>query len=339
MAEEPRTVTDSSRKVLREFVDDVLQLLQLDETQPGRFLVNHIRRQTELASSPRYHEWFRLHGEKLGFVEELTLAAVAGSDVTKISMISPTARRHFGTTAERVAALAAAGDLRYGRVFASYSPLENLYMHSEAGRHFTFEEIVRRGSTSFGRDAASSLARAASDSIIGHDSFNAGFGRYRLKQLLAEKHRLSIRAFDYPVSCTPTGFIVQALDRLEGCDAETMVRYVLESNTDFDKPLAESVISRLWHNYFYLKDVQESLLRESAEKLTSPQHACFRDSPVMADLGAALDRIPRLLSLIERPDSGDGASAFYLRTGAGRRKIESLDAFRVHFVAVASTLT
>src|SRR5712691_9485284 len=103
---------EEAQEILRAFAADVYGLLLRDSTPAGLLIRNHIGRQLDLAGSERYARWFEQVGGPLGFDQATTLAAVAGADVTKVAPFSEVARANFGTTQDRVGALAAAGELR-----------------------------------------------------------------------------------------------------------------------------------------------------------------------------------------------------------------------------------
>src|SRR5215210_7116487 len=107
-----RARQEARRRVLHEFTADVRRRLEGDSSPAGQLLANHIGRQLDLGGSERYTRWFRDVGERSGFDQGITLAAIAGSDVTKMAPFSEEARAQFGTTAEHVDALVARGDLR-----------------------------------------------------------------------------------------------------------------------------------------------------------------------------------------------------------------------------------
>jgi hypothetical protein len=304
--------------------------MEEDPSLPGRFLAGHIRRQRDLILSERYDRWFREIGEAAGFDQATILAAIVGSDVTKAGLFSPHARAHFGTTEEHVAALAAQNELRFGRVFSAYSPLENLYQHAEGGRHYTLLELRRRGAAALG-GAAEQEAIAASEAIVGHDSFNSGFGQHKLKSLLAARHNEPLATFDYPASVTPAGFIVQVVDRLEGCDPATMLRFVEEGVGQRSEPISVAIRTGVLDNYHYLREAHARILEDARRVLSAEQARLLAESPAMQDFTAGLDRVGRILTLLAEPDL-DGDGFYRLQREEEWVRLDSIEAFRMHFL-------
>jgi hypothetical protein len=335
----PSPGEEARRAVLCEFADDVRRRLEADTTPAGQLLSSHTGRQLDLVGSERYTHWFREVGRRHGFDQETTLAAIAGSDVTKVSIFSETARSHFGTTAGRVAALAAQDDLRYGRAFAAYTPLENLYMHAEAGRHYTRNELARRGAPVLDPCEAERMAREASEGVLGHDSFNAGFGRHKLKPLLAARYQEPPEAFGYPTSRTPVGFLVQVLDRIEGCDPETMLRYVTEEVVQRKAPIAQAIRVGLIENFDFLLEVYDRIVPDSLATLPPDQAGVFRESPAMQDFVRGLRRACKIVSLLGEPPSTGDDGFYHLKHGAGWVLLDSLEVFRHHFLMAAGAVT
>jgi hypothetical protein len=326
------------QRLLREFAEDVRRRLEQDTSPVGQLTCAHIGRQLDLVASERYADWFGTVGKPLGFDQDVVLAAIAGSDVTRMSLFSETARRNFGTTEERVAALAARNDLRYGRAFPTYTALENLYMHAEGARHYTQDEIIRRATGVLDPAATGRLAREVSESILGHDSFNAGFGQHKLKPLLAAKYQERPDAFDYATSCTPSGFIVQVVDRLEGCEPDTMLRYVSEGVLQRKEHISDAIRTGLIDNASFLREVHDRIVSDCRAMLPAEQVAVFLASPPMQDFVRGLARIPHILALFGEPPAPESDGFFHLRNAGGRMPIDSLEAFRQHFVPAAAAL-
>jgi len=333
-----RARQEARRRVLHEFTVDVRRRLEGDTSPAGQLVSNHIGRQLDLAGSERYTRWFRDEGERSGFDQSTTLAAVAGSDVTKAAPFSEAARAQFGTTAEHVATLVAQDDLRFGRAFAAFTPLEDLYMHAEAGRCYTQADLARRGAAALGRGDAEQLARETAEAILGHDSFNAGFGRRKLKPLLIARHREPAEAFDYPTSRTPSGFLVQVLDRIEGCDPETMLRYVTEEIVQRQGSIAQAIEIGLIDNFHFLLEVYEQIVRDSLAVLAPSQVPVFRESPAMQDFILGLRRIAKILVLLGDPPILHPDGFYHLKRGTHRVRLDSLEAFRENFLAAAAVV-
>jgi hypothetical protein len=324
---------ETRRNLFRAFAQDVRRLLEKDTSPSGQMLFHHIRRQLDLVSSERYTRWFREVGARYGFDQETVLAAVAGSDVTKMALFSEAARAHFGTTGEHVQALAGHGDLRYGRAFAEYTPLENLYMHAEAGRHYTQMELTRRTAGLLDPFWAEGVALLASESIIGHDSFNSGFGQHRLKPLLAAKYHVSPETFAYPTARTPAGFLVQVLDRHEGCEVETMLRYVTEGVNQRQESISQAIRNGLIDNHDFLRETHDRLVQDARDVLTPHQARVFLESPAVQDFTQGIRRIPGILELLGSPPSPDGEGYYHLTRGKVRVRLDSLEVFAEHFLA------
>jgi hypothetical protein len=330
---ELKTREETRRALFKGFAQDVRRRLEEDDSPSGRMLFHHIRRQLDLVSSEQYTRWFRDVGERSGFEQETVLAAVAGSDVTKVTLFSEAARKNFGTTAEHVQALAARNDLRYGRVFAEYTPLENLYLHAEGGRHYTLTELTRQAALSLEPFQAERVALVASEAILGHDSFNAGFGQHRLKAFLAAKYHEPVEAFNYPTAQTPAGFLVQVLDRLEGCDPDTMLRYVTEGVNQRRETITQAIKTGLIDNYAFLRENYERLINDAREVLTPSQARVLLESPPMRDFAQGLQHIPGILAHFGTPPSPDADGFYYLTRGIGRVRLDCLEAFGEYFPA------
>lgn len=301
-------------------------------------IYDHISRQLDLAASASYSRWFRESGDRGGFDQDVTLAGIAGSDVTKMCLASATARAQFGSTEERVRALAARGDLRYGRDFASYTGLENLYMHAEAGRHYTQTELTRRGNEVLDPIEAEQVAREVAESLVGHDSFNAGFGQTKLKALLAGKHGGPVEDFDYAISRSPSGFLVQVLDRLDACEPETLVRYVTEGVAQRNESITQAIKTGLVANSAYLAETRDRLVQDAREVLTAEQVRILLDFPGMQDLDRGVRHLPQILALLGTPPE-PGEDGFYSLAGdGGPVRLDSLASFETHFLPRARML-
>jgi hypothetical protein len=328
---------ETRRQVLRDFTADVRRWLAEDSSPVGQFIFAHISRQLDVVGSAPYTCWFEEVGRRWGFDPDVTLAAIAGSDVARATPFSATARAHFGSTQERVQALAAQGDLRFGRAFPTYTGLENLYMHAEAGRHYTRTELERRAAALLDPQGAGRLAREVSDAILGHDSFNAGFGRHKLKPLLAGKYQEPVEAFDYPTSKTPAGFLVQVVDRLEGCEPPTMLRYVTEGVTQRQEPISQAIQTGLIDNTRFLGEVHDLLVRDARQVLPPAQAQVFLESRAMQDFAQGLNRLPAILGLLGSPPSPDADGFYRLSRGTGRVRLDSLEVFAEHFLAACGS--
>jgi hypothetical protein len=332
------SLAEARQRLFRQFADDVRRLLGEDTTAVGQLTYTHISRQLDLAASDRYTRWFQEVGESFGFDQGVTLAAVAGSDVTRMSMFSETSRANFGTTEERVRALAARGGLLYGRVFETYTALENLYMHSEGGRHYTQTELARRSAAILGSFEAEKAAREVAESLVGHDSFNAGFGQHKLKALLAAKYGEPVEAFDYATARSPSGFLVQVLDRLEGCEPETMLRYVTEGVLQRKESISQAIRTGLIDNAAYLAEVRERIVQDARQVLTAEQVRVLLDFPGMQDYTRKVKNLPQMLSLLGTPLAPDTDGFYYLAYGGDRIRLDSLDVFREHFLSAVERL-
>src|SRR5271157_2294894 len=309
------------RRLLREFTDDTRRRLEADQTLVGQLTATHIGRQLDLAASEPYTHWFQETGERFGFDQLITLAAIAGSDVTRLSQFSETARAHFGTIEERVRELAARGDLRYGRVFETYTGLENLYMHAEGARHYTQTELARRG-----------------EAILGHDSFNAGFGQHKLKGLLAAKYGGSPDTFDYATSRSPSSYLVQVLDRLEGCEPETMLRYVTEGVMLRKEPISQAIKTGIIDNAAYLLEVYDRIVQDARQMLAAAPFPVFLTFPGMQAFTHALERLPHILGLLGTPPSVAADGFYHLRDGDRYVRLETVEAVREHFLPATRLL-
>jgi hypothetical protein len=325
------TLPEEAQVILRAFAADVYALLQQDSTAAGLLIRNHIGRQLDLVGSERYALWFAQVGQPLGFDQATALAAVAGSDVTKVGPFSEVARSNFGTTQDRVSALAAAGDLRFGRAFTNWTPLENLYAHSEGGRHYVRDELLRRAEP-LGAETAHKVASDASEGVVGHDSFNAGFGQRKLKPLLASRHNEPADAFDYPKSTTPVGFIVQTLDRIESCDPETMLRFVSEGVVQRNEPISLAIKTGVIDNAFYLREVWALIRQDARQALAPAAYEAFLQSPAMLDFVDGLERLPGILALFGQFGLPAGDGCFRLKRGKDLMRVDSLETFKEHFL-------
>lgn len=320
---EERTARDA---LLSGFVDDTRRKLERSTSALGRMTARHIGRQLDLLDSDIFGKWFQTSGAPAGFDHAVTRAAVAGSDVTRPSGACSIVRQQFGLTEDRVRALAAGNGLAYGRVFDQFGPLEDLYMHAEAGRHYTLAELLRRGQS--GALWWRRAARAASDAIVGHDSFNAGFGEQRLKPMLAARHGAAAAEFDYPASRSLDGFLVQVLDRLDGFEAETMIRYVTEGVSNRGEPLPVAIRVGIVENAEYLRAAYDRLLDDARRRMSASAFEAFLGFPGMQEFSARLGRVSRLVGLLGRPADGRA----YLLTVGPRSVValDSLHAVRAH---------
>ena len=326
------------RRLLREFTDDTRRRLEADQTLVGQLTATHIGRQLDLAASEPYTHWFQETGERFGFDHLVTLAAIAGSDVTRLSQVSETGRAHFGTTEERVRELAARGDLRYGRVFETYTGLENLYMHAEGARHYAQTELARRGAAVLGPLHAERVARDVAEAILGHDSFNAGFGQHKLKGLLAAKYGGSPDTFDYATSQSPTGYLVQVLDRLEGCEPETMLRYVTEGVVHRKEPISQAIKTGIIDNAAYLLEVYDRIVQDARQVLAAAPFSVFLTFPGMQAFTHALERLPHILGLLGTPPFVAADGFYHLRDGDRYVRLETVEAVREHFLPATQLL-
>jgi len=326
------------RRLLREFTEDTRRRLEADQTLGGQLPRPTSGRQLDLAASEPYTHWFQETGERFGFDQLVTLAAIAGSDAIRLSQFSETARAHFGTTEERVRELAARGDLRYGRVFETYTELENLYMHAEGARHYAQTELTRRGATVLGPLHAERVAREVAEAILGHDSFNAGFGQHKLKGLLAAKYGGSPDTFDYATSRSPTGYLVQVLDRLEGCEPETMLRYVTEGVVHRKEPISQAIKTGIIDNAAYLQDVYDRIVQDARQVLAAAPFPVFLAFPGMQAFTRGLERLPHILGLLGTPPSVAADGFYHLRDGDRNVRLETVEAVREHFLPATRLL-
>ncbi len=328
-------LAQARQRLFRQFADDVRQLLGADTTMVGQLTYTHISRQLDLAASDPYTRWFQNVGKSFGFDQGVTLAAVAGSDVTRMSMFSETSRANFGTTEERVRMLAGTGGLFYGRAFPAYTALENLYMHAEGGRHYTQTELAQRSVAILGSVEAEKAAREVAESLVGHDSFNAGFGQHKLKVLLAAKYGEPPEAFDYATARSPSGFLVQVLDRLEACEPETMLRYVTEGVVQRKESITQAIKTGLIDNAAYLAEVRERIVQDARQVLSAEQVRVLLDFPGMQDYTRKVQDLPRMLSLLGAPPAPE-VDGFYYLVGGERVRLDSLDVFREHFLSAVA---
>jgi hypothetical protein len=324
---------EALRRLFRQFADDARRLLGEDTTPIGQLTYTHISRQLDLAASERYTRWFQGVGQSFGFDQEVTLAAIAGSDVTRMSMFSDTSRANFGTTEERVRMLAGREGLLYGRAFPAYTALENLFMHAEGGRHYTQAELCQRCVALLGSLEAEKVAREVAESIVGHDSFNAGFGQHKLKPLLAVKYGEPVETFDYATARTPSGFLVQILDRLEGCEPETMLRYVTEGVVQRKESITQAIKTGLIDNAAYLAEVRDRIVHDAREVLSTAQVHRLLEFPGMQDYTRKVQDFPRLLTLLGTPPVPEVDGFYYLTDGGERIRLDSLDVFRQRFLS------
>ncbi len=329
-------LTVARRQLLADFAADTRRRLGLDGSAVGQVLAEHVGRQLDLVASDPYADWFAAAGRAAGFDPAVVAAAIAGTDVTRASRFSAAARGRFGTTAGRVADLAAAGDLRYGRAFADVSGLEDLYMHAEAGRHYTRAELTRRASAVLPVGVAARMAAEVADAVVGHDSFNAGFGRHRLKPLLAARHGGPAESFDYPASQSPAGFLVQVLDRVEGLDPRTVVRYVTEGVSQRGEPITVAVRSAIVDQAAYLPEVFDQIARDARATLDAAALAALDTFPGLRALARHLDVLPRVAGLLGTP-LADGF--YHLRVGGRDVPLDGLAAVREHFLSAARAVT
>jgi hypothetical protein len=327
------SVAEARRRLFRHFADDVRRLLGEDTTPVGQLTHTHISRQLDLAASDRYTRWFQDVEKSFGFDQDVTLAAIAGSDVTRISMFSDTSRTNFGTTEERVRLLTIQGGLLYGRAFQAYTALENLYMHAEGGRHYTQMELARRCADILSAAEADKASREVAESLVGHDSFNAGFGQHKLKALLAAKYGEPVEAFDYATARSPSGFLVQVLDRLEGCEPETMLRYVTEGVEQRKESISQAIKSGLIDNAAYLAEVRDRIMQDARQVLTAEQVRVLLDFPGMQDYTRKVQDLPRLLALLGTPPVPEADGFYYLASDGQHIRLDSLDVFREHFLS------
>jgi hypothetical protein len=319
------------QRVLTTFIADTRQRLEDETSAFGKLIARHIGRQLDLARSDRYATWFHDIGEALGFDQLVTLAAIAGSDVTRTSQFSASASGHFGTTEHHVRDLAQQGDLRFGRAFSGvFGGLEDLYMHAEAGRRYTRNEIGRRAVPLLPLPDAEQLSNQVADAIMGHDSFNAGFGRHKLKPFLAAKHGGAPEDYDYPISRSPTGFLVQVLDRLEGFDPETMLRYVAEGVAQRKEPISLAIRSGIIDNVAYLQDVFDQIITDARSVLTDDAFAAFLDFPGMRVFADELERSPRMLRCFGTPPVVMPDGFYHLRHAGLNICLNTLESVRDH---------
>lgn len=312
--------------LLREFTDETRRGLERATSAFGAQVAEHIARQLETASSAAHTDWFREAGEAAGFDQHVTLAAVAGTDVTKPSRGCPVSRAQFGLVSERVAALDASGQLRFGRSFAEFGPLEDLYMHAEGGRAYTLEALLGRGRGVMG---ANELGRRVSEAIVGHDSFNAGFGPHKLKPMLARRHGGSAADYTYPRSNSPDGFLVQVLDRLEGAETETMIRYVAEGVTDRGEPIATALKVGVVDNAAFLTEVSEQIRQDARAVLSPDAQAALLRCPASQTFEARLATLSRLVSRLSPPPAGNDGS-YHVRLDNGSVVLDTLQAVRTY---------
>jgi hypothetical protein len=260
-----------------------------NQSRLGLLLHKHIQRQLDFARTPEMTAWFAEH-RGLGFHQEIVVAAVAASDFSKFDP---------PRTAEGIRRLQANGTrLPYGYLPDAAQPLDDLYLHSVAGEH-----VARSTFLSFAaglgleKESLQEFADAIALAVRGHDSYLRGFGDRIVLPGVRKKRDDS--SLSYPRSVSPDGFVVQALDRLEAVQRETMQRYVLElldpKAPDPALAIAKAADLGVIQNLAFCEDCLEGILKDAQAGLSEAQYNAFRTCPALINFERGIEKAKRIL--------------------------------------------
>lgn len=199
-------------------------------------------------------------------------------------------------------------------------------MHAEGGRQYTLDALRERGQATPGLLQWEETARAVSNAILGHDSFNAGFGRHRLKPMLAARHKTVPERFDYPSSQTPEGFLVQILDRLEGFEPGSMLRYVTEGVMDRREPISLAIRVGIIDNLAYLRECYDTILLDADRQLQAQSSTMLRSFPGLHDFTTQLARTASLPAMLGTPPIPHADGFYHRQSRSGDVALDSLEA-------------
>ena len=304
---------------------------------PGNIQAREIQNQLNMVRV-KYAEWFNQEGLNIKVNSGIVEAAIVCTDVTKKD---PNETMYWvqklpSEDGPHVTNKSLGIDLSIRAIIpddriAWDNPLVALLFHSTAGTGFAqyhFNTFLNKESLSPPQHAE--LVQRTSDAIIGHDTFNAGFGKAILKgevqKILALENGYTI---EYQRSQTPEGFIVQILDRLDACGNTTQRRYVqesfsrLDSTTNEAKRCKTAIMSGIVRNAQWMKACVRSIEKDIKATIHDPyQREGILRSPLFQDLKKEVARLQDNANLFV-PER----NAIAMKTPEGLIKIESIEQF------------
>lgn len=312
-------------RVLSRWIDEAQLFYASDSSGPGVQNSTHIQRQVDAISAQNSIKWFEAN-KKLGFNLDEARAAIVGTDLTKFHPTLTDSALNAGRSVPKLA------PLRYVpeelQVTGS-NTLPNLFAHSEGGMSITFTKLVELGKKEgLTPRQANNLAYRVAEHIVGHDSFRYGFGEDFLRPQTAAQTGIATERLLYPTSRTPSGFVVQLLDRVEATMPETQLRYVKERVTFRGSSIEEAIDGSIVTGYKWLREAYDGLLKDAKAILTPEQYRALLESPHNNELLIGLRRFEKSLELFRKNPDG----SFDFNTGDKWIKLTDFETFEKYYI-------
>jgi hypothetical protein len=128
------------------------------------------------------------------------------------------------------------------------------------------------------------------------------------------------------------------LDRLEGCEPETMLRYVTEGVVHRKEPISQAIKTGIIDNAAYLQEVHDRIVQDARQVLAAAPFSVFLAFPGMRAFTRGLERLPHILGLLGTPPSVAADGFHHLRDGDRYVRLETVEAVREHFLPATRLL-
>ena len=125
------------------------------------------------------------------------------------------------------------------------------------------------------------------------------------------------------------------LERVEGVEPESMLRYVTEGVVERNESISLAVKTGIVDQAAYPREVYDRIGREAQAMLSPAAAAAFATFPGLRAFARHLEVLPVLLDLLGEPPPSLADGFYHLRVDGRVVALDSLDAVRNYFLPAA----